>query len=99
MSNTLKGFICPPGIKKLPDHILLAEKKDIVNIMQVKLTYVKYIKWKLNLLRKLLVERVETQDVHDEYNPSAQTRVNFTATCINHCEDILKDINELDDNS
>jgi hypothetical protein len=72
---------------KISDYMLLALDKEVVSMMMHKLTYIDYIKWKLNKLNKVLAERVETND----YSEAAVSRINFTRRSIKYNEDILND--------
>jgi uncharacterized protein YlbG (UPF0298 family) len=81
------GFKVDSKHKKVPDYVLLALDKDMVKTMMNKLTYTKYIKWKLKILKKVLVDRIETND----YSEDAVTRINFTCRSIEHCEGIIND--------
>ena len=87
--NKHKGFTLKAGETKVSDSQLLGESDDTISMMMNNRTYLEYLSWKLIILKKRLVERVEAPQVTDEYSPDISARINFTSQAINHVEHIL----------
>ena len=87
--NKDKGFILPVGQNKVSDVELLAMPKATITMMVHNRTAYEYHRWRLPVMKKVLMERVEVKD--DEYDGDAVSRVNFTIKCVAFSEAFLRD--------